>query len=325
MSTLSASLRPFWTTGINSVTGNVVGGVPSWLCLEKYQFYAPIEPTLFVVQVAEPVLFLEAIAADINKTAVACYESISQVMPNVKFPRSTAWMIIKSYYSAFFAAHAILRMIGTPYTSIGGDHAASVNKIARLHGFLLENQATIGNYGLSYDAARQRITWKKVESVRGSHETFWMFFNLRVKKLSDELLTLSIGSFAENQRAALKLTELSHNLCHNSSPNGNWLSNVRNAVNYKQSHGAWYPYTDQLRHGKLDFHKCRDWLSDPMDIDLGGHGVSNAQRFQGTCNFIVATCRALVQDMSSRCPSGKSFHTFGWLAVSNMMKPRPIK
>jgi hypothetical protein len=325
MSTLSASLRPFWTAGINEVTGNVAGGVPSWLSGEDYQFYAPIEPTLFAVQVSEPRVFLAALAADINRTAVASYETICQVAPNSKFPKATAWIVIKSYYAAFFAAQTILRMIGRPYTTIESQHAASVNKIASLHGFLLDSSATNGDYAISFDAERQRVTWKKVDRLRGSHQTFWFFFNREMNKLSDEVLRMTTGSFEENQRAAVKFAELSRNLCHDASPNGNWLSNVRNAVNYRQSHGAWFPYAGYDRHGKIDLHKCNDWLSDPMAIDLGGQGVGNAQRFQGTCNFIVALCRDLVTDMASRCPTGKSFHSFGWLAIANMIKPRANK
>jgi hypothetical protein len=182
-----------------------------------------------------------------------------------------------------------------------------------------------GSYGFTYDPAKQKITWKRVESSGGVHEMFWTFFNHRIKELSDELLRLVTGSFSENQLVSVKLAELSHNLCHDSCPKGSWLSVIRNAINYKHSHGAWYPYTDQPNHGRMDSQNKGAWLSDPMTISLGIPGVTNIRRFQDTCNFIVGSCRVLAQDMATRCPTGKSFHTYGWLAISNLTKPRAAK
>jgi len=325
MSILASSLRPFWTPGINTVSGNVTGGVQAWLAQENYQIYSPIEPALFVLQTGDPNPFLLALAADINKTAVACYESVRHIVPSPQFPRSTAWSVIKAYYSAFFGAHAILRMLGAPYTNLDKVQAASVNRIAKLYSALGSNSVEAGSYGFTYDSTRQKITCKKVESSGGVHATFWTFFNHRMKELSDELLRLGTGSFSENQLVSVKLTDLSHNLCHDSCPKGTWLSYIRNAVNYRHSHGAWYPYTDQASHGEMDSQNKGAWLSDPMTINLSVPGINNIRRFQDTCNFIIGTCRVLTQDMAARCSTGKSFHTYGWLAVSNLTKPKGAK
>ena len=71
MSILATSLRPFWTPGINTVSGNVTGSVQAWLSEEHYQIYSRIEPTLFVIQTADPDPFLIALAADINSKSFA--------------------------------------------------------------------------------------------------------------------------------------------------------------------------------------------------------------------------------------------------------------
>jgi hypothetical protein len=322
MSILASSLRQFWTPGINTVSGNVSGGVQLWLAKEDFQIYSPIEPTLFAIHKADPNPFLFALAADINKTTVACYESICHVVPNTQFPRSSAWMIIKAYYAAFFAAHAILRMLATPYTNLDKAQAASINKIAKLYGAEVLDSVAAGSYVFSYDAAKQKITWRRIESSGGVHETFWTFFNRRIKELSDDLLRLGTGSLLENQRVSMKLAELSVNLCHDSCPKGSWLSVMRNAVNYKHSHGAWYPYPGQASHGQMVSQRKGAWLSDPMTINLSVPGTTNVRRFQDTCNFIISACRVLSLDMAARCPTGKSFHTYGWLAISNLTKPK---
>ena len=61
---------------------------------------------------------------------------------------------------------------------------------------------------------------------------------------------------------------------------------------------------------------------DPMTINLSVPGTTNVRRFQDTCNFIISACRVLSLDMAARCPTGKSFHTYGWLAISNLTKPK---
>src|SRR5260370_2890854 len=107
MSILPNTLRPFWAPSLNDISGNVSKGVGSWLAEEDYQFYSPVKSKLFTIQVRDPEAFLSALAADINRTSSAAFESISYATKNALLPKSTAWILIKSNYAAFFAAHAL--------------------------------------------------------------------------------------------------------------------------------------------------------------------------------------------------------------------------
>jgi len=91
---------------------------------------------------------------------------------------------------------------------------------------------------------------------------------------------------------------------------------MRNEVNYRQRLGTWYPYAGYQATQHERFYEGHSiWTQDPLRIDLTLHAGRDLLRFQQTCNFLVALCRALVIDMSRRCSTGSSFHTYGSLAI----------
>ncbi|MEP6960660.1 MAG: hypothetical protein ABI995_01180, partial [Acidobacteriota bacterium] len=126
----------------------------------------------------------------------------------------------------------------------------------------------------------------------------------------------------DDQQVSIKLAELVDNLRFEASPKGNWLSTVRNRVNYRHDFGAWYPYRGQHPTGAVDDRLVLNWLHDPMSINLTSHNEGELRRFQETCSFIIATCRVLAEDMSERCSTGRSFHTYGWIAMSRLAQQR---
>lgn len=316
------SLRPYWTTALNEISGNVEKGVGSWLSDEEFQIYSPVKSAHFSIRVADAQPYLAALAADINRTAAAAFESIGQAGKSGTFPRSTAWILIKSYYAAFFAAHALLRMLGTSFINLDKSQTASLNKIAKLYGFSQED-ITTGNYTANFDGSLPEVVWRRVESASGGvHEKFWAVFKQFIERISTALLKSKIGVMADNQVAATKLTELVQNLCFDSCVKGTWLSVVRNRVNYKHQFGAWYPYRGQRPSFVVEERLTRNWCLDPLDVDLVSHGDRDLRRFQETCSFIISCCRVLAFDMADRCPTGRSFHTYGWLAISRLTQAR---
>jgi hypothetical protein len=322
MSILANALRPYWTTALNEVTGNVEKGVGGWLSDEDFQIYAPVRSSHFGIQLAESGPYLEALAADINRTAAAAFESIGQAGRSDVFPRSTAWILIKSYYAAFFAAHALMRMLGTSFINIDGLQASSLNKIARLYGYSQE-EVTAGNFTAEFNGGSREVLWNRVDSNTGGvHEKFWAIFRQFIDGLSRDLLKSKTGVRADNQLVSAKLIELVGNLCYDSCPKGTWLSYVRNRVNYKHQYGAWYPYRGQRPSFLVEERRIGNWCSDPLALDLASHGDRTLLRFQETCGFIVSCCRILALDMADRCPTGRSFHTYGWLAIARIRQQR---
>jgi hypothetical protein len=320
MSILANTLRFSWAPGLNEVSGNVIKGVGNWLADENYQIYSAFRAKRFTLQVADTEQYLNALAGDINRTAVAAFQSIIEARKSPYFPKSTAWVVIKSYYAAFFAAHAMMRMFGISFTNLERPQTAALNRIAKLYSVWHEDVVP-GNFVSSFSGASREIRWDRVDSSTGGvHEKFWTFFKTVLDDLSRKVLKSKSTLSVDSQQVSTKLTELSQNLCYDSCFKGTWLSVVRNRINYKHQYGAWYPFRGQAPSGALEERLTQNWDIDPMTINLTSHGDRDLRRFQETCSFIVGCCRVLSLDMAERCPTRNSFHNYGWLAVSRLAR-----
>lgn len=312
-------LRPFWLPGLNEISGFPLKGIGGWICDEEYQIYQPLTELGFVLTVSTIDPLLEAYASEITKIATASFETPDNIVRSPTFPRSAAWLIIKTYYSAFFAAHAFLRMLGTSCGPLDREHIKAISTVADIFGNASPKPLPSGLYRLKFSTASQELQGAYSKSISaGPHEAFWSIFYEFINKLSSEVLTVTVDTLANRQAVSIKLTELASNLSFGSNGKGRWLSTVRNAVNYSMKHSVWYPYG--ARKGYYDelFDRKADWRKDPMTLDLTSHTGMDLRRFQVTCNFIVGMLRDSIVEMSRRCSNGRSFHSYGSLAFLNL-------
>ena len=325
MSILGEVIRPFWLPGLNDVSGMHVKGLGGWICDEEYQVYSPVTSTSFVLNVANPEPLLEAYSADINRIAVASFETPNSLIRSSTFPKSTAWLVIKTYYAAFFAAHAFIRMLGTSCLPLDRDQINSIATVADLYGNVPSKPMMGGLYRVTFSPAANQVEGVHIKSVAaGPHEAFWLIFHERIDRLSSEVLKTGVDTLSNRQLVSTKLSELASNLCFASSGKGRWLSVIRNAVNYNQKHSTWYPYAGQKPYYQQLFDKKSEWKDDPMDVDLTSHEGKDLRRFQATCNFIVGMLRTSIAEMVRRCSAGKSFHTYGSVAFLNLSEQRAV-
>jgi hypothetical protein len=274
--------------------------------------------TSFVMSFSDAEAFLSAFAGDINRLGSASFESVVGIRRSGALPRSSAWLVVQTYYSAFFSAHALLRLLGESCTPLEREQVNSLTRVGTIFGTAPSSPMTGGLYHLVCDPVARTISGT---ALSGSpHETFWRIFHDRMLRLATDALNVSTESVANRQLAYTKLSELVANLCFHSSAKGRWLSSIRNAVNYNQKFATWYPYSGQQKYYLQLFAKTDEWIEDPFDLDLSSCGDKDLRRFQVTCNFIIATFRSLSNDMADRCTSGRSFHDFGALACLKIAK-----
>jgi len=300
-------------------------GLAGWICDKEFQIYSPIGSDSFSLHVTDCEPVIRAFAGDINRIAIAPFETITFIISSRALPRSAAWLIIKTYYAAFFAAHALVRMLGTSCILLTREQRDAVAKIADLYGYPSDKALWGGLYTLTFDATARRLAVHRLRSLKsGPHEAFWGMFRDLVKARSNEVLKIVGMTLGDRQLVSMKLDELVANLSFGSSHDGQWLSAVRNEVNYEQKFGTWFPYAGQKRYSQELFGRIDEWKSDPIAIDLVSHEGRDLRRFQATCNFIVSLCRVVIADMARRCPSGadKSFHSYGSLALLNLLRLR---
>jgi hypothetical protein len=312
MSILDNIVRPFWLAGLNQISGSQRKGLGGLICDENYQIYSQMSPTTFVLSFSDADAFLDAFAGDISRIGSASFESVIGIRKSRALPKSSAWLVVQTYYSAFFAGHALLRLLGESCTPLEREQVKSLERMGKLFGTAPASPLSGGLYHFICNTSARTISGTALSG--GSHEVFWRVFHDRMMRLANDALTVSTESAANLQLASTKLSELVDNLSFQSSPRGSWLSSVRNGVNYNQKLATWYPYSGQQKYYAQLFDKVEEWADDPLDLDLSSWGDKDVRRFQVTCNFIIATLRSLINDMAARCTSGRSFHDFGALA-----------
>jgi len=213
MSLIENSLRPFWVPGLNRLSGKPEKAVHGWLTDGQYQLYSQVEQDFFVLNVPDETEFLAPLGADINRFASAAFESVCQIEQSQKLPRSTAWLVIKSYYAAFFSAHAIFRMLGGGVLQMGANEARCVTEIATAYGASKEHGVSRGVYVFAYDRNQKSVSFRRITSAKaGAHESFWQQFSERMRALRDEVLGSTTAPTLDNQAVSVKLGELCSNL-----------------------------------------------------------------------------------------------------------------
>ncbi|GAB7216906.1 hypothetical protein [Dickeya oryzae] len=141
----------------------------------------------------------------------------------------------------------------------------------------------------------------------GSHEDTWsVLAELLIKVSREFLLDRNPVSQQKKQTFFNQMDELvkvmkSHP-CHNRA---NWLSKLRNEVNYQHKHGAWYPHEKSKNFRENVFHNLTAWNKSPnLKISDETHYID---KFTQTCTFLVSLVRELIYDISSRNADDDSF------------------
>jgi hypothetical protein len=325
MSVISDALRPLWLPGIQTVVGRPMKGLQAYILDGQFQIYVPPTNRSAELSFAESLPILSAFAFDITRFASAAIESIAESRPDQMLPKSTAWLMIRSYYAAFFAAHAIARMLGTSYTRFEGTHSNAIYKISNAYlmapGAPPTAKLGSGLYKCAVDTSAKVIRFGSIgDGAGGSHESFWASFLLLMKETSQKILVSKIGTPANNLIASESLESLC-TVLNSAGRSGAWLSQVRNSINYQQAYGCWFPYHEPIENSRYTLLRAHKWKNDLATITPAlSSGNGELHRFQGASQYLVSLCREMAIDMSERAPRGKSFQSVGVLAMLKTLR-----
>lgn len=314
------TLRPFWVDGLNEVTS-----LRNSLLLETfdlkngYIFYDQIQTQSFKAKITDLDLFLCAYASDINRFGCAAVESMHEMYYKPSFLKSHSWKCVKAYYAAYYAAHALLRMHGISCTNFEYENLNSIERIADL--WNMQNNISIekGYYQCFLNASNKEILCNKITTSgnKGSHEQLWHVFLRHLEYIITEVSNLPVSP--ENQIFLTKFQDLKNILTSFGSNGGNWLSKVRNEINYKHIKGLWYPYKNAERSYEKIEALIQKWEEIPDTMDISTNYSRPILRFLDGCIFIVSLYLNSAKDMATLCPKGKSFHKQGVLSYLNLI------
>lgn len=321
---LASVLSQFWLKELIHIPEKSQGSLKEWLRMGRFTFLRPMDEQSFEIidykpQKKSSVWALGALASDINRFSSAAFESIDIQEVDLTFKKSLGWNLIRSYYAAFFGAHALLRVFGQSVSQLDREILSEIEKIADLYGvrpvdpndqlkkITLKNGMyliTIIDNGAHYIVKGQRLDSKN----GGTHELMWSAFNNLLGELQTALLSGNASGITSDlidasdsiKNIRLAITGAGYN-------KGNWLSNMRNRINYNHSFDVWYPFgnSDSYYQGLSKYFDF-DW-----DNELKINGIksptTDLQGFTETCGEVVSLCKDIVDLLHARSSTRHSF------------------
>lgn len=264
--------------------------IKGWVANQNYFIDSDIESTKFTLRASDPEQLKAALANDVNRMTIAAFESAAGVLPDSAMPRSVAWGAIRAYYASFFAAHAVMRLFGTCCSQLDNEHVNMVYKSAQTFGKAgLIKSIESGFYCVNIDTNFETINFEK---LKDSHKDSWRTFRALLDRMSEKIPeSVSISKY--KIEASGLISDITDSISRSNSASGNWLSAMRNSINYRQSHGAWFPYTSKLNGTQILDAASRNWLTYPT-VSNPASDAGDIDVFMTTSTKVVSLLRELI-------------------------------
>jgi len=321
-------LRQLYCDKINRVGSfnKASAGVRQWLFQDTIVFPQSINGTdaieIITYDLDKP---LTSVAYDIQRLSCASLETMSSLKPSENNDKFLAWQLIQMYYAAFYAAHSILKICGMGLTQIDDKAVNNLKKNGRTRGIVIPSLCT-GIYCVDINRNNRWMTIYKGKKYDDSHRGLWARFI--------DFLGVVNGSIVRTDdynNACIRLQQLGD--CKSDSiwdqfssadafivynriesfadllkQNGrNWLSNIRNNVNYSHQYGVWFPYQNILKDYKRVVSSNKLYMEDPLSDVFVLDNKSEIIKYVLACHFIVSLNREMLIDLSLRHPNSRSF------------------
>jgi hypothetical protein len=266
-----------------------------------------------LVDFRETTLVTKALASDSCRFATAAFQSaVAGEMCN----RDTAaWSMVKLYYAAFYAGHALIRLMGESVSQFDYTHVNHLDRLSAALGKAPPFKIDGGFYRCTMNTAATGFAFTRAKGRKGgAHEAFWEVLGKRLEISSAQILAGPLPP-ADAQLVFNKIGSFADILKRNGSKTHSWLSVFRNTLQYQHGFGVWFPAKLRQRECDVLNGLARQWKRNPMDCELDPTDGGEIGRFVAGCTFLIAVCRDLTKRIAERSTAGnKSFITFGPLA-----------
>lgn len=324
MSLLADALQPFIVRELISISGRVAHMTLPDLLVGTGVGYVPAFDSAdqsVLISFNAPDLVTTAWAADCCRLASALYQTVSSLADDIDQRDNVAWCMIRLYYSAFYAGHALIRLLGEGCSFLERQHLDRLRNLGVAIGSPPVFSLASGLYRCSLEQNATALKYTRAQTgARAAHEAFWEVFGIFIRGIAERLLQGSMLRY-DAQTVFSKLDQFMNAL--NRKANHGWLSFVRNDLQYRHRYNVWFPaqLRQKQRHvlrGLID-----QWRRDPMEIDLPGRRDDDLKDFAVCCVFVVALCHTMLQRIADRSTVGpRSFVRVGPLAFLNDVRPR---
>ncbi|MEZ9871824.1 hypothetical protein [Vibrio sp. 10N.261.51.C6] len=296
MSVLIDVLRCFTLPELYKVNDSRELTLKGWLASKQFKVEENVLANEFKLKIYDLNDIYIPFAFDINRMATSSFESIHGIEPNQSFPKSVGWLIVRLYYSAYYAAQAVLRLFGISCSQFDQQESRVISEIAKVWGYLPDKSVSKGYYCCVLDWDSQEISCKKLDN---SHADVWFTLYEYLEQIATSVNDDDAFINEEKKEVIEYIYELRYGLsCRNTKSNGNFLSMVRNQVNYQHSMGAWYPYNGRVAEHSSLFGVVDNWKKEfSIDNLVNAKPENDLLLFAETCSSIVSLCFSLTKDL----------------------------
>ncbi len=280
-------------------------GLRDWITAGRYRVdngSTPVSVRLVDFGIDEIAPFL---AYDFQRFSLASLESFASCGVESGDSASFGWIAIKSYYSAFFAAHSLIRASGRGVVRLEADHVKFLNEIIASYSLSQSPILMAGSFKIrirSSSGGLAEVELSQNQDSGGTHEIFWRYF---LSFLSDVESEVASDADPDGEKIVGQITEISNILKAQGKNNGNSLSFMRNEINYRHRYGVWHPRV--ITRSERDFMlKSRARGSVRMDYEAVGQPLhaflSSCRCITRLCFDVTSTLVARVTDKRARFP-----------------------
>jgi hypothetical protein len=170
-------------------------------------------------------------------------------------------------------------------------HTDHIALIADANGIVPPFRVNAGLYHCVLESDGSVATFTRAASMSGgTHEAFWLVFGNKMKIVAEAILKGPLPR-ADAQSVFAQIDQMLQILGRKGSYS--WLSGVRNDLQYRLQHQAWYPERLRPQFRKDLARAAGQWTRDPMSIDMANQRWGLHGDFALTCAFIIALCREI--------------------------------
>lgn len=278
------------------------GGMRTWL--EDGSFFIEVDGPAQVIYLKGASLseIGPFLSWDYERFALSSLESYIYCNIGTARPKALNWPLLKAYYSAFFAAHALMRATGRGVIRLEAKHAKQLSELASL--FAADIHVTAGTFEFQLhqsDDHLQSVALKRLPDTGGAHEQSWRRFFIFLSELSEEVAS---NNEPESTTIVAEISDIKTLLASNGLSGGTWLSLIRNQINYQHQFGVWFPYSASFGHV---------YAVDPLNRTRSSTIRRDFSASRDPLNAFSAACQLIaamnndVAEMLSRKISAKRF------------------
>lgn len=263
--------------------------------LSDGNYYANNAPPNLSLQCLDTEELKRGISLDAFRFSAHAAQTVCEVENTSAYRKLTSWRVIQVYYAAFFAAHALLRFFGNSFSYLEAGHITDLKrKCLSQAGYTPSLQSS--NYLIGFDPVARSVDFV---SYGESHKDLWKCFARLISHLERASLTFR-ASNQRQQEISAYFADLGVALTDGGRfSSGNWLSYIRNEVNYKSAPGVWFPFSKNTPSFEELLRGVRGWQFGTLQLESPNLVRNEFERFFITAFVIVDFCMAVSLDYKS--------------------------